>query len=337
MKKIIIVFAMLVSSTQLTRGQGTLLVANKNEHTVSIVNLNSGATVAKISVGQGPHEVAVSPSGKMAAVANYGNRQVVGSSLSVIDIAKKEKIKDISLGEYRRPHGIEFITEDEVLVTSEANQALLRVNISSGEVSEVVKTTQQTSHMVAWSGTDHKAYVANINPGTVTMVDVPSKKLLRQIEFKKGIEGIAVSPDGKEVWVANREDSTVTAVSTSTFEKLGTMPAHQVAYRIKFTADGKWVVVSNGMSGNLSVYDAKKKKMLVDVNLQRADFTPEGNNPNMAVPVGIATSTDSKWIFVSTSGYRQVAMISTKDWKIAKRLDVGDGPDGVYYSKISVQ
>lgn len=315
--------------------QGTLLVANKNEHTVSVISLSQNQEIAKIQVGVGPHELAVSPDGKLAVSANYGNKQSIGNTLTVMDVSVLKALKEISLGDYNRPHGIEFINENEILVTCEANQVLLKVNISDGKITEVAKTNQLLSHMVAYSAQKKQAFVANITSGTVSMIDIATNRLLRQLEFNKGIEGVTVSPDGKEVWVANREDSTVTAMSTTTFEKLGVMPAHQVAYRIKFLPNGKHVVVSNGMSGNLGVYNVKDKKLIKDIDLRDLTRPTTEENPNMPVPVGIAVSTDSKFVYVSMAGYNQVAVISTKNWKVEKVIDTGNGPDGIYYSTLN--
>lgn len=316
--------------------QGSLIVANKNENTISIISLLQGKQLKKIEVGIGPHEVAVSPNGKLATVANYGNKQTISNSLTVIDIVRKIKVKEINLGEYTRPHGIEFINEEDVLVTSEAKKVLLKVNIKTNAISEVAKTDQLASHMVAYSKRNKKAYVANIFSGTVSVINVAKNKLIKNLEFKKGIEGITVSPDGKEVWVANRDDSTVIATSTRTFKTLGVMPAHQVAYRIKYLPNAKYVMVSNGISGNMSVYDAKTKKHLQDIDLKDTSRSISEAEPNMPVPVGFAVSTDSNYVFVSLSGYDQVAVIRTKNWKVENLISTGSGPDGIYYSPINV-
>ena len=50
----------------------TLIVANKAEASVSLVDLASGKVAATLPVGTGPHEVAVSPDGRLALIANYG-------------------------------------------------------------------------------------------------------------------------------------------------------------------------------------------------------------------------------------------------------------------------
>lgn len=82
--------------------------------------------------------------------------QEPGNSLSVIDVTSKTNTKTIDLHDYKRPHGLEFINDNEVLVTSEATQTLIKIDITSGKVSEVAKTGQAVSHMIAYSKNDHK-------------------------------------------------------------------------------------------------------------------------------------------------------------------------------------
>ena len=125
---------------------GTLLVLNKSDNNVSLINVATGTSVAIIPTGAGPHEVAVSPNGKLAVVANYGTQQAPGNSLTVIDIAGKKSVKTIDLGEYRRPHGIEWLRGNEIVVTAEGNKALLIVDIESGKVAAAVTITIGTNH-----------------------------------------------------------------------------------------------------------------------------------------------------------------------------------------------
>lgn len=308
--------------------QGTLLVGNKEDNTLSFIDLSQRKVVATIPVGVGPHEIAVSPSGKMAMVANYGNRGQAGHSVSVVDVAKKQVIKEIDLGTYLRPHGMEFINEEEVIVTSEANKVLLRVNINSGAVTEVARTEQLTSHMVTYSPQNQRAYVANINSGTVSVIDVKQNMLVQHISLKPGVEGLHVSPDGKELWVANQKENVTTVIDTKTFEAIHSFPAQQVAYRVGFLPNGKYAAVSNGGSGNVSIYDVAAKKWIKDIDL----ITEPGKQP---VPGGITASDNSEWMFICTTGMNQVVVINTKTWTVAARIDTGKNPDGIYFSRIN--
>ncbi len=319
---------------------GSLLAVNKADNSVSLIDLSSGKEIVALKTGNGPHEVATSFDGATAVVCNYGDK-TANNSLSVIDIKSKKVTKVIDLGTYLRPHGIEFINSKEALVTSEATQTLIKVHIETGAVEEVVKTGQPGSHMVAYCRKDGKAYVANIPAGTVSQVDVKEKKLLNTIQLKKGVEGLDVSPDGKELWVANRDDSSVTVVNTNTLEKLAVLPAHQVAFRVKFLPDGSHVVVSNGMSGNLGVYNVQERKWIKDINFFDLDLGVDkigtvNNSENPPIPVGIATHASSRFVYVANANYGLVAVVDAKTWTVVNAIKVGKGPDGLYYSPVSI-
>ncbi|HXG38998.1 MAG TPA: YncE family protein, partial [Bacteroidota bacterium] len=76
---------------------GTLIVLNKSDHTATLIDVASRNVRGTVPTGTAPHEVAVSPDGKTAVVANYGTRETPGNTLSVIDISAKRKLKDIDL------------------------------------------------------------------------------------------------------------------------------------------------------------------------------------------------------------------------------------------------
>lgn len=306
---------------------GSLLVVNKADHSASLVDIARNHAVA-IPVGYGPHEAAVSPSGKTGVVTNYGDGQQVGNTLTVIDCVRKKKWKEISLGDYQRPHGAEFISEEELLVTSEAKSVLLKVNVRTGEIREVANTAQQGSHMVAYSPSDGMAYVANVFAGTVSVLDVANRQLVTVINVKQGIEGIAVTPDGKELWVANRNDNNVVVIDAKTREQLAVLPARQLSFRVKITPDGKYAIVSNAVAGNLSIYDVRQREWLRDVLLT------DPTHPEQ-VPVGITVSASSEYIYVSSGADNHVIEIQVKDWTISRRLPAGREPDGIAFSRMN--
>src|SRR5689334_14611976 len=84
-----------------------LLVLNKEEGSLAIIDPSSGKIAGKVGTGQGPHEIAVSSDGKLAVVGNYG-AQSPGSTLSVIDLAAQKELHRVNLGPLRRPHGVTF-------------------------------------------------------------------------------------------------------------------------------------------------------------------------------------------------------------------------------------
>lgn len=330
LKRIIPILALLVFSGVSAVGASTLIVANKSEATVSLVDLPAGKVVATLPVGTGPHEVAVSPGGRLALIANYGGPgpQGAGSSLTLIDVPAAKVLKTIDLGEYRRPHGVHFLDERRALVTAEVNKALIEVDVETGKVTGAVTTGQDVSHMVAVTPDGSRAFVANIGSGSVTAVDLKGKKHLADIPTGNGAEGVAVTPDGKQVWVTNRAADTVTVVDAMTLKVLGSQPSAKFPIRAEATPDGKHVLVSNAQSGDLSVFTTADRKLERRISLETGETS---------VPIGIEIAPDGKRAYVAHAGADQISIVDLKSWKRVGSLTAGKEPDGMGYSKVDVK
>src|SRR5215510_5902640 len=77
--------------------QGALLVLNKSESTLAIVDPATLKVLARVPTGEAPHEVAASEDGRFAFVSNYGTGDRPGNTISVIDIAARKELKRVDL------------------------------------------------------------------------------------------------------------------------------------------------------------------------------------------------------------------------------------------------
>lgn len=323
---------------------GTLLVLNKSDDTVSLVDLETKDIRATLPTGDGPHEVAVSPDGKTAVVTNYGDNQRPGNTLTVIDVPGKKVVRTIELGTYSRPHGVAWLQGDDVAVTVEASKALLVVNVTEGAVKHAIATDQLGSHMVAISPKHRRAFTANIGSGSTTVVDLASNKRLTDVATGKGAEGIAVAPDGSEVWVTNREANTVSIVDPATLKITATLEPGEVPIRVKFTPDGTRALISNARSGDVAVFDTVTKKLVGRVPMQAAgEKLPRNDSRPLAsqfgegpVPVGILMPDPLSVAFVANTNADTVTVIDLETLKIVARLKAGREPDGLGYSTLTL-
>jgi YVTN family beta-propeller protein len=322
---------------------GTLIVLNKSDHTASLVDAETRAVVATVPTGFGPHEVVVSPDGKIAVVANYGTGQQPGNTLTVIDLVGKAPVKDVPLGEYRRPHGIVWVRGSLVAVTAEANKKLLIVHIVRDSIFAAIDTDQNVSHMVVLSPDLSKAFVANIGSGSVTVIDLKENKRIANIETGAGAEGIDISPDGKEVWITNRAANTVSILDVATLKVVATLESKAFPIRAKFTPDGKHVLVSNAQSGEVAVFDAKERKEVRRIKMefspvidadQRLFGTQFGTSP---VPVGILVDPYGAFAYVANTQADVVTVIDLTTWKIVDRIVAGKEPDGLGFTRVRMQ
>ena len=304
-----------------------LVVANKQEASASIIDVASGRTVAILPTGVGPHEAAVSHDGRWAVVSDYG-AQVAGSSLTVIDLDALEVARTIEVGPYRRPHGVLFLPGDTLLaVTAEANQAVLLVDFRTGEVA-AVETAAQGTHMVAATADGATLFTANVGSGSVTRIDVRTREV-RSAPVAPVSEGVAVLPDGSQVWVGSNQQHTVTVLDGRTLAPIDTLQAPGVPYRLNVSADGRRMVVTNPMAGAVRVFDTATRRELAAIHIPldpaRATAQAQGNSQ----PVGSTVSPDGRRAYVALQGMDAVAEVDLERFEVLRYFDTGSGPDGI--------
>jgi YVTN family beta-propeller protein len=340
-----IILLLICVSSAIAKDSGTLLVLNKSDNTVSLIDLTTKKAVATVPTGVAPHEVAVSQNGKLAVVANYGNQQTPGSSLTVIDLPAKKSLKTIDLGQYRRPHGIMWLKGDEIVVTAEGNKALLIVDVMKGTVAVAITTDQNVSHMVVVAQKSARAFVANIGSGSVTAIDLKEHRKISDVQTGTGAEGIDISPDQKEVWVTNRGANTVSVIDVNSLKVIATIESKDFPIRVKFAPGGRTALVSNARSGDVAVFDAVTKKEIkrIPMQLKAAEGSTSGQRlfgnqfGQSPVPVGILVAPKLSHAFVANTNADIVTVIDLKTWQIVDRLTAGKEPDGLGYSPLSLK
>ncbi len=315
---------------------GRLVVLNKAEASASLLDLATGAERARLPVGIGPHEVAVSPDGRQAVVANYGGA-VPGSSLSVIDLVAERPVRTVDLGAAARPHGIVFDADGAHLwVTAEERKSLLRVRLADGAVVQEVPTPQPVGHMVV-RGANGALYVSHIGGGGVTPVlpDGDAWAAASFIPTGKGAEGIALSPDGRRLWVGHREDHNVVVLDTGTLQPRATLAAPGFPIRVQFTPDGRTALVSCAQAGVLRFYDAERLveagalDFAAQVKADRAGGRLLDEFGDSPAPIGIVVPPAGTHAYVALANADRIAEVDLGKRAVARWLKAGREPDGM--------
>ena len=310
------------SDAQQAGAKSALLVLNKVENTLAIVDPESLKVLGRVPVGVGPHEVITSADGRLAYVANYGTQQVQGNSLSIVDLAARKELKRVELGPLRRPHGI-VEAGGKIYFTAEVNRAVARYDPASDRVDWVMGTGQSATHMLAVTPDGKRAYTANIASDTVTSIELnqPSgPKQIAHIAVGKNPEAIDISPDGRELWVGQNGDGSISIIDTATNKVKETLKVGEVPIRVKFTPDGRRVLVSDAKASQLIVIDAATRK---EVKRIAAD----------GVPVGILITPDGRRAFVAAMEANKVLVIDLDKLEVTGSIAPGDGPDGMAWAK----
>ena len=297
---------------------GFVLVANQQSANASLIDLSTDK-MTFIDVGVGPHEAVIAPSGKTGVVTIYGT-QVLGNELAIIDIKAGTVKRKISLGQYTRPHGAMFMPGDEsrVVVTSEATQNIVLVNIESGVVEAAIPTGAQGSHMVGLTKDARRAWTSDVGSGAVSEMDLVRKELVRVIPIAPRVEGIAVSPDGSTVWAGSNVNGTVSVVDTKLGAIVKTLGGFSLPYRLAISIDGKTAIICDPQGDAIHI---------ADVATQAVIWKLDG----LGSPRGVSIAADGKTAFVTLAADPAVGVVDLVARKLVRKIGVGTSPDGVGY------
>jgi DNA-binding beta-propeller fold protein YncE len=320
--------------------QQSLLALSKKDQTLAIVDPSSLKVLARIPVGNDPHEVIASADGKTAYVSNYGFGAY--NTLAVIDLAAKKPVPAIDLGPLRGPHGLAFIG-GKVWFTAEAAKAIGSYDPKSGRVDWILGTGQDRTHMI-WLTDDEKRIVTtNVSSGSVSIIDKiaprpagapgggPNNAPPRPtppggdweqtvVKVGNGSEAFDVSPNGQEIWVANAQEGTISVINLASKSVTDNIAANVPgANRLKFTPDGARVLVSSLRGGDLTVFDASSRKEIKRLKLGHGT-------------AGILIEPNGERAFVACSPDNYIAVIDLKSFRDVGHIDVGQNPDGLAWA-----
>lgn len=295
-----------------------LLVLNKEDATLAVVDPGSGRVVARIPTGEAPHELAVSTDGTLAFASNYG-AQRPGSTISVIDLNTQRELRRVELAPLLRPHGLSF-AEGKLYFTAEVNRLVGRYDPAANKVDWLLGTGQSATHMVLVTADGSKMFTANIGSDSITVIergDRPNSWNETVIPVGQGPEGLDLSPDGHELWTAHSRDGGVSIINVDSKSvaltlELGTKRSN----RLKFTPDGRLVLITDLDAGELVVVDVKARRQTKRIRL--------GTSPE-----GILMVPDGSRAYVAVTGDDFVASFDLNRLEVTGRVEPGHGPDGM--------
>ncbi len=305
---------------------GLLLVANKGEQTLGLVDPNTGRQVATVAEdGVTGHEVAASPDGKWAFVPIYGNSGVGlpgtdGSTMDVIDLGTRKLIRSIDFGHGVRPHCAVFGPKDGLLyVTTELDKSVTIVDPHTLKIVGSVPTGQPESHMLAISSDGRYGYTANVGPGTVSVLDLAGRKTLTVISVAAHVQRISITPDNRRVFTSDTEKARLAVIETASNRVDRWIDLPGKGYGTASTPDGKWLLVAVPDANAVAVIDLAALQVVKTIKVP-------------AAPQEVLIRPDGQVAYASCAGSSQVAAIQISNWGV-KLIDAGRGADGLAWAQ----
>lgn len=347
-----------------------ILVLEKEQNTLVIVDPVSLAIAARVPVGDNPHEVAVSDDGKIAYISNYG-----GNTISRVDLVAQKPLPPIDLGALRQPHGLEFVS-GKLFFTAEGAKIVGRYDPATEKIDWVIGTGQDRTHMVIASKDLKTVLTSNVSSATISVIaqTAPGQGRgpggpggrgpggasggrgpggpppgfgpggrgpggasggrgpggpppgggnpywsITNIPVGNGSEGFDLTPNGKELWVANANDATISIIDVAAKKVVQTIPSTQSANRLKITLDGKYAFVSDLGGTDLLIVDVATRKPYKTIKMNTSSE-------------GLLMSPDGAHVYTTLNEHDSVAVIDLKTLTVTGEVKTGRGPDGLAWA-----
>jgi YVTN family beta-propeller protein len=306
--------------------QPRLLVAEKGAQSLAIIDPATGSVLASVPEGGiTGHEVIASSDGKLAFVPIYGNSGVGkpgtdGRNITVIDIASHRVVGNIAFDHGIRPHCPMIGPKDGLLyVTTEIDKTITIIDPKTLKIIGAIPTGQPESHMLILSHDGHRAYTANVGPGTVSVIDLKTRKVLKVVPVSANTQRISISPDDKWVFTADQTKPQMAVVDTAAGTVAKWIPMEGIGYGSAPTPDGHWLLVALPDQTKVAVIDLKSMQVARTVAVS-------------AYPQEVLVRPDGKSAYVSCEHANQVAEIDTTNWTVTRTISTGKLTDGLAWA-----
>lgn len=323
--------------------ESSLLVLSKRGHTLAIVDPSSLKVLARVPVGDDPHEVIASADGRTAYVSNYGGGSL--HTLAVVDVVGQKASPAIDLEPLHGPHGLTFVG-GKTWFTAEGSKVIGRFDPATQKVDWVLGTGQDRTHMIWVSPDEKKIVTANVASGTMSLMELVARRQgptgpppagaggpmgpppgprgpdweETVVKVGNGSEGFDVLGEGTTIWVANAQDGTVSIVDFASKKVTDTLALDvKGANRLRFTLDGKMALISSLGRPDLAFVDVATRKVVKRLKIGTG-------------AAGIEMQPDGARAFVACSPDDYVVVIDLKTMEVVGKIEAGQEPDGMAWA-----
>ena len=253
-----------------------LFVTVESDHTLRIVDTASRQQVGSVKVSGRPNQVAVTPDGKYAIVPIRD-----GNKVDIVDVAKQNVVKSLPINE---PHNaLNTGSNRYVYVSSMGSHEIKVIDLHKMDYSEVIPAGgRPRPYAVSTNG--KTLYVAVADLHGFVIVDVPDKKVLERVEMPAEhptphplqyetadtlTHGLALTPDGNELWVTSLLDDCVYVYDVEAKKIVGKVSTGGGPNWLAFTPEGKYLFVSDADSDDVTVIDVKNRREVTRIKVGR--------------------------------------------------------------------
>ena len=166
------------------------------------------------------HELLIIPETGMAYVPIFGDG-IHGRNpnpqhlLCVFDLRKRAHVATIDLRPYIAPHTLKLGPDGLIYITCENSAVVAVIDPKINKVVEAIESGSTNGHRLIIAPDGQRLYTENEEDGTVSVIDLPKRKLLGKIKTPRPLAGIAISADGRTVVAVDDAEPKLILIDTA--------------------------------------------------------------------------------------------------------------------------
>jgi len=280
--------------------------ANFMDNDVTAFDPATGTIVQNVTVGENPGDVALTPDGRRALVANQGSNDV-----SVVDTQTMKQIARIKVGKV--PATLRITSDGATAwVSNNADNTIQPIDITRLKAGKAVAVGRSPQEL-AISPDGTTVYVVNQNDNAVMPVDARTGRTGAPMATGAKPLGIALSADGRTAYVGNQGSNDVSVIDLASGTTLRRIAAGVQPQGLALSADGATLYVADAGTDTVSVLDLRR-------GLQRGALRV-GLNPG-----AVRLSADGRTLYVLALGDNACVKIAIGDPRRRSSIELGNWP-----------
>jgi YVTN family beta-propeller protein len=154
------------------------------------------------------------------------------------------------------------------------------IDRATHKVVDTIDSGSTNGHRLVIAPDGQRLYTENEEDGTVSVIDLPRRKLMRKIKTPRALAGIAITPDGRTVIAVDDVEPTLFLIDTAS-EAVRTLPLEGVpkaAQIARYSPDESVLAVTSLTSGTVSLIDPTfTRQSAIAVGSQPMDMAFRGD------------------------------------------------------------
>ena len=163
------------------------------------------------------------------------------------------------------------------------------------------------------------AIVLNSGEASVSLIDMPSRKVIKTVPVGKEPHHLMMTPDQKTLLIANAAGNDVVLMNPVSGELTGRIPDIIDPYQIGYSPNHKWFIANGNRLDRVDVYHAQ------GADLKLAKSIKLGKTPSH-----VAFTADSKTAFITLQDSSELAAIDLDTQTVIWKMPTGKVPAGVW-------